>query len=122
MTEGFDWRSAHLAWRGFAYYFVPALVLYLLATGVGCAFGRSTRRAAVVRFAFLSLAFLLLLFVKPPVLVTPHEGWTPGSLLYAAALRNGLIVLTVLWVATAIRIPLTRRKQGDQTAEPAGGG
>ncbi len=116
MTEGFDW---HLAWHGFAYHLVPAVILYVLATGVACAFGRSTRRAAVVRFAFLTVAFVMLLLLRPPGI----GGWTVRSPLFATALRNGFLALVVLWLVAAIRIPLTRRKKNkQQTAEPASGG
>ena len=114
MDQGFDWRSAHHAWRGFAQYAIPAVSIYLAASGVGAILGRRTRRAAVVRFVLVTMGSVALVFLGP-ALVMPMGGPTPGFLLYERAFRHGLFLLLTLWGMSAVSIPVAhvrhRKKQ-----------
>lgn len=112
--NGFDWPMARYTWRGFAEYAIPAILLYLIACGIGLAFGRRTRQAAAIRFAIVTVGAVVILLVKPPILAIPHEGRTAEFQVYSRAFGNGLLLLFFLWGITAIGIPIAtlwQRKQ-----------
>ena len=119
MDEGFDWQSARHAWRGFAQYAIPAVSIYLAASGVGLVLGRRTKRAAIVRFLLLTVGAVALLFLGP-ALAIPREGSTPSFLLYQRAFAHGFLLLLFIWGISAVSIPVAhfRHRRERRIAEP----